>query len=85
MWIRSQGRDLVVNCGAVGIAERMNHYAFSSTFEIHGILLNNPTEDHINLGEYHSYEQVLAVLDSIQARIDSGNTQTFQMPKAVSE
>ena len=79
MWIRSQNK-----CGFEDIRALDIMFHKETQYKIVGFS-NASIDQMAELGVYNSLAEALAVLDSIQARIDSGNTQTFQMPKAVSE
>ena len=64
MWIRTQDREMLMDCNAVGIGLEDDKSIYSNGYV---------------LGTYSSKERALEVLDSIQYALDSELT-VFEMP-----
>ena len=64
MWIRTQDREMLMNCNAVGIGLEDNKSIYSNGYV---------------LGTYSSKERALEVLDNIQYELDS-ELAVFKMP-----
>lgn len=69
IWIRSQDKEMIMNCNAVGIGLEDDKSIYSNGYV---------------LGTYSTKEKALMILDVIQEHIEhNGRTQyyrTFQMP-----
>ena len=64
MWIRTQDREMLMNCNAVGIGLEDDKSIYSNGYV---------------LGTYSSKERALEVLDNIQYALDS-ELAVFEMP-----
>ena len=64
MWIRTQDREMLMNCNAVGIGLEDDKSIYSNGYV---------------LGTYSSKERALEVLDGIQYALDS-ELAVFEMP-----
>lgn len=64
MWIRTQDREMLMNCNAVGIGLEDDKSIYSNGYV---------------LGTYSSKERALKVLDNIQYALDS-ELAVFEMP-----
>ena len=64
MWIRTQDREMLMDCNAVGIGLEDNKSIYSNGYV---------------LGTYSSKERALEVLDGIQYALDS-ELAVFEMP-----
>ena len=64
MWIRTQDREMLMDCNAVGIGLEDDKSIYSNGYV---------------LGTYSSKEQALKVLDNIQYALDS-ELAVFEMP-----
>ena len=64
MWIRTQDREMLMNCNAVGIGLEDDKSIYSNGYV---------------LGTYSSKERALEVLDDIQYALD-GELAVFEMP-----
>ena len=64
MWIKTQDREMLMNCNAVGIGLEDDKSIYSNGYV---------------LGTYSSKEQALKVLDEIQYALDS-ELAVFEMP-----
>ena len=64
MWIKTQDREMLMNCNAVGIGLEDDKSIYSNGYV---------------LGTYSSKEQALKVLDNIQYALDS-ELAVFEMP-----
>lgn len=67
MWIRTQDREMLMNCNAVGIGLEDDKSIYSNGYV---------------LGTYSSKERALEVLDDIQSILDDDGFEfgVFQMP-----
>ena len=67
MWIRTQDREMLMNCNAVGIGLEDDKSIYSNGYV---------------LGTYSSKERALEVLDDIQSVLDDDGFEfgVFQMP-----
>lgn len=73
MWIRNQGRTILMDCDSFAVEDH------SGKYEV--IILNCRTSISISLGMYSTKEKALKVLDEIQKRTEYLYPKVFQMPQ----